>query len=80
VDRVSGSAGSAERDQWTEIAAAARAHLAKLVELMPAMKPEEITSLMSAIDTAMWNEIRAATYDEAIEERQRSLSWGGNGG
>ena len=64
---------SAEQNQWVEITAAVRAGLAKWVELMPAMNADEIASLASAIDTSMWNEIKAHTHDEAVEERRRTL-------
>ncbi len=57
---------SAEQDQWSDICAAARAQLGKFVEMMPAMKVEEVGALMNAIDTAMWNEVKAASYDEHV--------------
>jgi hypothetical protein len=64
---------SPEQDQWAEIAAAVRAQLAKQVELMPAMNAGEVASLCTAIDTAMWNEVKALSHDEAIEERKETL-------
>ncbi len=67
------SISSAAQQQWCDITAAVRAQLAKQVELMPAMKPDEIVSLINALDTAMWNEAKAATYDETIEERRETL-------
>lgn len=64
---------SAEQDQWKEIIAAVRADLAKRAELLPAMKPEEVGSFIMAVDDAMWCEIKAESYDEAVEERKRTL-------
>lgn len=65
---------SAEQDNWQEITAAARAQIAKQVQLMPAMDPGEVAALMSAIDTAMWNEIAAAVHDDRIESLRLSLA------
>lgn len=64
---------TAIQTQWEEIAAAVRAQLAKQVELMPAMKTEEVGTLISAIDAALWIEVQAMTWDERIEERRRTL-------
>jgi hypothetical protein len=72
---------SASQDQWVEICAAARAALAKQVELIPAMNPGEVASLMTAIGDAMWNEVKSGSHDMAIEERlanlERSKAYGG---
>ncbi len=64
---------SAEQDQWIEICAEVRAGLARKVEMIPAMLPSEVESLVAAIDTAMWNEQKAATYDQALAERRMTL-------
>lgn len=64
---------SAEQDQWTEICAAFRAQLARIIPLMPAMNPGEIGTMASAINEGMWCEIRAQSYDGAVEEHKRTL-------
>lgn len=72
---------SAEQDQWCEIAATVRAGLAKLAWLVPAMTPEEVASLTTAIDTAMWNEAKARSFDATVErhraEEEREAAFGG---
>lgn len=64
---------SAAQDQWVEITEAVRAYLAKMVRELPAMKPEEVSSLVTAIDNAMWCEVKARSFDENVEERRRTL-------
>lgn len=64
---------SAEQQQWQEITAAVRAQLAKQAELMPAMDIGEVAQLIGAIDNAMWTEVKAAAYDEEVEERKQAL-------
>lgn len=64
---------SAEQDQWCDICAAVRAQIAKQIEMIPAMTAEELTAFVTAIDTAIWNETKARSYDAAVEERIRTL-------
>lgn len=64
---------TAEQDQWKEICAAVRAGIAKQVELMTAMNPGEISSLVGAVDLAIWCEIKAESFDEAVEQHRRQL-------
>ncbi len=64
---------SAQQDQWKDICAAARANIAKMVPLIPAMQPGEVASLMTAIDTAMTNEALAASYDQFLMMRRACL-------
>jgi hypothetical protein len=37
------------------------------------MKEEEVASFIKAVDDAMWAEVKAESYDAAVEERQRTL-------
>lgn len=69
----SGPVVSAEQDQWADICAAVRAELAKSCQLLPAMKADEVSSFIKAVDDAMWNEVKARTFDEQIESRRREL-------
>lgn len=64
---------SVAQDQWSEICAAVRVQLARQVRRMPAMNAEEVALLVDAIDTAMWCELKAGTYDEALEQRRQEL-------
>lgn len=64
---------SAEQDQWKEICAAVRAGLAKQVEYIPAMETGEVASLVEAINTAIWNESRAAAFDEEKSAREAEM-------
>jgi hypothetical protein len=64
---------SADQDQWCEILAGVRAQLAKMVELMPAMKPDEVSTFVSTVEAAMNAELNAKTRDAALEERQKTL-------
>lgn len=64
---------SPEQIEWEEITAAVRVEISKHVKLMFAMNPGEINSFIAAIDTAMWLEIKAVTYDNSIEERKKTL-------
>lgn len=65
---------SVAQDQWLDICGAVRVQLARQVRWMPAMDPAEIALLVDAIDTAMWNELKAATHDEALEQRRQELA------
>ena len=67
------SDASATQMQYQEIAAAVRARLANLVEMMPAMNPDEVKTLIDSVESAFWLEIKAGTYDLHLEERKRSL-------
>mgnify|MGYP001577034086 CR=1 FL=1 len=67
---------SAEQQQWQDICAAVRAQLAKAVEWMPAMNPDEVASLIEAIDTAIWTETKAASFDESVEQRRAEMTRG----
>jgi hypothetical protein len=64
---------SAAQDQWAEMAAAVRAHLSKMCELLPAMKPEEVATFVKTLDDAQWLEVKSLAYDESVEERRRTL-------
>ncbi len=66
-------ASSAAQDQWVEIAEGIRAGLAKQVALIPALTPEETHALIQAADDAMWFETKAASFDQGVEERRRTL-------
>ena len=64
---------SVAQDQWVEICGALRVYIAKMVEQLPAMKPDEVSSLVTAMDNAMWAEVKALSFDEYVEERRRTL-------
>lgn len=64
---------SKAQQEWQAMCAAVRAELARKVGLMEAMTPDEVETLVSAIDSAMWNEIKAESHDEAVEERRAGL-------
>jgi hypothetical protein len=59
---------SAEQDHWKEIAAAVRTQLAKYAALMPAMKPDELKTLVDACREAVRLELDATLFDEEVEE------------
>jgi hypothetical protein len=65
---------SAEQDQWQEICAAARAHLAKRAGKLPDMGHEELAAFVKAVDDVMWAEIKAAVYDETVRDRRREMN------
>lgn len=64
---------SAEQDQWQEITAAMRAHLAKMLKTQSPIKPDDLATLAKVADDLMWAEIKAATFDELLEERRKTL-------
>lgn len=64
---------SAEQDQWVEMVEAVRAHLVKMCTLLPAMKPDEVATFVKTLDDAQWLEVKARAFDEAIENRIRTL-------
>jgi hypothetical protein len=64
---------TAAQDNWVEICQSLRAKLAKSVEMAEAMNPGELSSLAAAIDNAMWNEMKALSFDQALEERLRTM-------
>ncbi len=68
-----GETSSAEQDQWKEIAAAVRAHLAKMCDYLPAMKPEEVGAFVTAVDSALLLEALAETFDELVAARKAEL-------
>lgn len=55
--------------------------LQKRLEMMDMeMLPEQWKQLVEALDTAMWVEAKAETYDELVESRRSELNrgtWGG---
>lgn len=65
--------GSAEQDQWKEIADGIRQGLAKLVPLIPAMNVEEVSAFITAVDNAMWLEVKAHSHDAAVESHEKVL-------
>jgi hypothetical protein len=64
---------SAAQDQWVEISVAVRNGLMKVAERSASLTPNELNELTEAIDTAMWNETKAASFDQAVEERRVTL-------
>lgn len=53
---------------------ATRNELAKLVPLIPAMKPDEAKTLVGAIQDCMWTHHQAVTFDHRVErELTKSL-------
>lgn len=58
---------SADQDAWVALFTAARAELAKLVPLIPAMKPDEAKILVEAMQAAMWGHHNAETFDKRTE-------------
>lgn len=65
--------GSADRDQWLEIAQAIRAELAKKVQLIPAMNPDEVKTFVDTVREAYQLEINASLFDEALSEHRTWL-------
>jgi hypothetical protein len=72
---------SQAQDEWVEICAAVRAGLAKQAQCVGAMTPDEVAALVNAVDTAMWNEAKAASHDQEVEARradmERQAAYGG---
>ncbi len=64
---------SAEQDQWVDICDMVRAGLAKRVEMIPAMTPDEVASLVNCIDAAMTNATNARTHDKTVRARKKEL-------
>ena len=46
----------------------------QVFETVSSMVPADVHSLMNAIEMALLNEIKAATFDDAVEERRRTLN------
>lgn len=65
---------SADQQAWVKLCIDTRNELAKLVPLIPAMKPDEAKTLVSAIQDCMWTHHQAETFDHRIDrERTKSL-------
>jgi hypothetical protein len=65
---------SVDQDAWVSLCIATRDQLAKLVPLIPAMKPDEAKTLVSALQDCMWSHHQAETFDIRVErERTKSL-------
>lgn len=68
-----GKVTSAEQDAWTELAIAIRGQLAKQVELIPAMKPDEAKTLVDSAREAFWLHQNAALWDKELELKESRL-------
>jgi len=65
---------SADQRAWVQLCIATRDELAKMVPLIPAMKPDEAKTLVGAIQDCMWSHHQAETFDIRIDREQaRSL-------
>jgi hypothetical protein len=64
---------SATQDEWRDVCARVRAQLARRVGDVAAMSAGEMHCFVQAIENALWNEVRAETFDAAVLERRRTL-------
>jgi hypothetical protein len=61
---------SAKQRKWEATTSELHAQLRALIPLIPAMKIDEVKTLVNALDDAMWMEFRAGIIDKRAELEQ----------
>lgn len=59
--------------QWEKTAMDMHIQLRKQIELIPAMKPDEMARLADAINISFWVSKNAATLDQKIEREEKAF-------
>lgn len=62
--------------KWIALADSIRAEVEKLVPLMPAMKPEEVKTLIDAAQAALWLDNRARSFEKNIDLELARVCYG----
>jgi hypothetical protein len=65
---------SADQDAWVALCTSFRAELAKLVPLVPAMRPDEVKTLADTLQAVMWAHHQAETFDKRTELQLQRIS------
>lgn len=61
------SDATADQDAWVALWEATRQQFAALVPFVPAMKPDEVKTLVEAMQAAQWGHHQAVTWDKRVE-------------